>query len=228
MRAAPLALTIALLTAPTLALAAEPGVLTLSAVGVVRRVPDMATIALGVAAQAPTAAQALAADSAQMARVIAALRRQGVAERDIQTSNLNVQPQYAFAQNEPQRLTGYQASNQVTVTVRDLARLGAVVDGAAGGGANEVSGVSFGVHDPSAAEDEARRLAVTALKAKAELYAKATGYSLGRLTRLSEGGGYAPDPVRPMAKMAAMAATPVEAGELEVRIQVEGVYDLGG
>lgn len=167
-------------------------------------------------------------DAGLMTRVIAALRRQGVAERDIQTANINVQAQYAFPQNQPRQLTGYQASNQLSVAVRDLARLGAVLDGAAAGGANEINGVSFGLKDPGVAEDEARIKAVAALKAKADLYARATGYTLGRLVNLSEGGGYTPGPVRPlpMTALAKAAATPVEAGELAVRIEVSAVYEM--
>ena len=208
--------------------AVEPTTLSLTATGQTRLAPDMATLTLGVTAEGPTAALALQKDAARMAEVIAALRRQGVAERDIQTTNLSVQAQYAFPQNQPLQLTGYQASNQVTVAVRELSRLGAVVDGVAGGGVNEINGLSFGLKDPAAAEDAARLKAVAALKAKADLYAKATGYTLGRLVNLSEGGGYTPGLVRPLPLMALakVASTPVEAGELEVRIEVSGVYEM--
>jgi hypothetical protein len=223
-----LALAPALALIPAAALAAEPTTLTLSASGETRLAPDMATVTLGVTASAPTAAGAMQQDAGLMTRVIAALRRQGVAERDIQTANINVQAQYAFPQNQPRQLTGYQASNQLSVAVRDLARLGAVLDGAAAGGANEINGVSFGLKDPGSAEDEARIKAVAALKAKADLYARATGYTLGRLVNLSEGGGYTPGPVRPlpMTALAKAAATPVEAGELAVRIEVSAVYEM--
>ena len=132
MRAALIALLCLLV--PAYAAAAEPTTLSLTATGQTRLAPDMATLTLGVTAEGPTAALALQKDAARMAEVIAALRRQGVAERDIQTTNLSVQAQYAFPQNQPRQLTGYQASNQVTVAVRELSRLGAVVDGVAGGG----------------------------------------------------------------------------------------------
>ena len=228
MRVVPAAAFALALAATGPALAAEPTTLTLSATGEVHPAPDMATISLGVAVTAPTAADAMKQDAARMTGVIAALRAQGVAERDIKTANVGVQPDYAFPANQPRQLTGYQASNQVTVTVRDLARLGAVLDGVAAGGANEINGVSFGLKDPVAAEDAARVQAVAALKAKADLYAKATGYALGRLLSLSEGGGYAPTLPRPVAMMAAAKmATPVEVGELDVRIEVNGVYELG-
>lgn len=208
---------------------AEPGTLNLTASGEARLAPDMASVTVGVAVAAPTAAEAMKQDAARMAQVIAALRRQGVAERDIQTANFSVQAQYAFPPNQQRQLTGYQASNQVTVTVRELDRLGAVLDGVAAGGANEINGVSFGLKDPAAAEDAARLKAVAALKAKADLYARATGYTLGRLVNLSEGGGYTPGPVRPLAMMAESkrVATPIEAGELDIRIDITGVYELG-
>ena len=207
--------------------AAEPTTLTLSASGETQQPPDMASVTVGVQVAAPTAAEAMKQDAARMTQVIAALRRLGLADRDIQTANFSVQAQYAFPPNQQRQLTGYQASNQVTVIVRELDRLGAVLDGVAAGGANEINGVSFSLKDPGAAEDAARVRAVAALKAKAELYAKATGYSLGRLVNLSEAGGYAPSPPRPMAMMAqGKMATPIEAGELDVRIEVNAVYEL--
>jgi uncharacterized protein YggE len=218
---------LALAFTPAAALAAEPATLTLSAWGETRLAPDMATVTLGVTTTAPTAAAAMQQDAGLMTQVIAALRRQGVAERDIQTTGFNVQAEYAFPQNQPRQLTGYQASNQVSVAARDLARLGPVLDGVAAGGANEINGVSFGLKDPGAAEDQARIKAVAALKAKADLYAKATGYTLGRLVNLTEGGGYAPGPVRPLPMMAmAKVATPVEAGELAVRVEVNAIYEM--
>jgi uncharacterized protein YggE len=226
MRVALIALASLAAAAPALA---EPSTLNLTASGETRLAPDMAAVTIGVTVTAATAAEAMKQDATQMAQVIAALRRQGVAERDIQTANFNVQAQYAFPPNQQRQLTGYQATNQVTATVRALDRLGAVLDGAAASGANEINGVSFGLTDPASAEDAARLKAVAALKAKAELYARATGYVLGRLVNLSEGGGYSPGPVRPLAMMAdaKRVSTPVEAGELGVRIEVSGVYELG-
>ena len=203
--------------------------LTLSAYGESRVQPDMATITLGVASEGPTAAAALSANSAKMNQAVAALRRAGVPERDIQTSGLNVNPQYAQVEGQAPRVTGYQASNQVTVVVRDLALLGSVIDSTVGAGANTVNGISFGLQNPLAAENAAREAAVRALQAKADLYARATGHRVGRLVNLSEGGGYAPEPPRPMYMMrggAANDSTPVSAGELRVRIDVNAVFEL--
>jgi uncharacterized protein YggE len=203
--------------------------LNLSAFGETAIAPDLATITLGVQNDAPTAAQALSANAAQMARVVAALKKAGIAERDIQTSTLTVSPQYVYEQNQPPRLNGYQASNQVTLQVRDLARLGQTVDATVSAGATNVGGISFGLQDPKTAEDAARLEAVKALQAKADLYARASGYHLVRLVNLAEGGGYAPAPPVPMYAMAKreMAdSSPVSGGELKVRIDVSATYEL--
>ena len=200
----------------------------LSAYGETRIAPDMASISLGVLTQGKTAAEALAANAARMSAVIASLKKAGIADRDIQTSNLNVSPQYRYVQNEAPVLTGYQVSNQVSVTVRDLKKLGPAVDATVNAGANQVNGIGFGLADPTAAENAAREAAVKALTAKAELYARATGYHIARLVTLSEGGGYAAPPPMPVMAMRAQAkdmGTPVAGGELTVRIDITGLYE---
>ncbi len=140
--------------------------LSLSAFGETRIAPDQATITLGVSVQAPTAAAAMAQNRTRMNATIAALKAQGIAERDIQTSGLNLNPQYVYEQNKPQRLTGYQAANDVTITVRDLAKLGTVVDAVVAAGANQINGIAFGLANPRAAEDAARKAEVQARAAK--------------------------------------------------------------
>jgi uncharacterized protein YggE len=204
--------------------------LNLAAFGETRVQPDMATINLGVTTEAKTAAEAMAANAQRMSRVMAALRGAGVAAKDIQTSNLNLGAQYAYEQNQPPRLTGYQASNQVTIIVHDIARLGAAVDATVGAGATQVNGISFGLNDSTAAETAAREGAVKALAAKADLYARATGYRVSRLVSLNEGGGYAPSQPVPLMmsamKRGAVAETAVSAGELQVRIDITGLYEL--
>ena len=219
-------------TAPALATADSAfraTTLNLSAYGETRTAPDTATISLGVTSDAPQAAAAMAANARQMSQVLAALKRGGIAARDIQTSQISLEPQYAYEQNLPPRLTGYRATNQVVVTVRDLARLGQAVDATVGAGANQLGAVSFGLDDPTAAENTAREAAVKALAAKADLYARATGYRLLRLVSLSEAGAFVPPAPIPMVAMAARfekAQTPVAPGEMRVRIDVTGVYEL--
>ena len=203
--------------------------LDVQAEGVSHVAPDMATMTLGVSTDAPRAADAQARNAKRMTEVVAALARAGLAGRDVQTSGLSLSPQYAYADGQPPRLTGYRASNGVTVRVRDLRRLAEAVDAAAAAGADEVGGVSFGLQDPQGSEDAARRDAVRRLQAQARLYADAAGLRLVRLVNLSETGGYAPQPPRPMMAMRAKAAdvaTPVEAGELDVRVQVRATWEL--
>jgi uncharacterized protein YggE len=239
LRAGALSLLLATAAATTaLAQAAPPAAdtmfrattLNLSAYGEIQAAPDMATINLGVNTTAATAAQAMAANSTQMNQVVAALKKAGIVAKDIQTSGLNLNAQYVYEQNQPPKLTGYQAANQVTVTVHDLKRLGAAVDATVNAGANQVNGVSFGLENPTVAEDAARQEAVKALQAKAELYAKATGYRVSRLVSLSEGGGYSAAPPLPMASFAkrdmAVSGSRVEPGELKVRIDVSGLYEI--
>lgn len=204
--------------------------LSLSATGETAAVPDLATLSLGVSAQASTAAEALRRDSQAMTQVLDALRQQGAKDRDIQTSGLNVQAQYAFAEGQRQRLTGYQAANRVTVTVPDLAKLGPLVDAAAAAGANSVDGINFTLKDGKAAQDEARLEAIKALTARAELYAKATGYRVARLVSLSEGERINPafNGLEEVVVTAVRkgAPTPISGGEITVRVQVNAVYEL--
>jgi hypothetical protein len=203
--------------------------LNLAAYGETKIAPDVASISLGVTTEAKTAAQALSDNAARMGRVIAALKAAGIAAKDIQSSRLNLNPQYAYEQGQAARLTGYQAADQVTVTVRDLSRLGAAVDATVGAGANQVNGISFGLDDPTAAENAAREAAVRGLQAKAELYAHATGYRVSRLVSLGEGvASEAPRPPVPLMAVARMqkAETPVAPGELTVRVDITGLYEL--
>ncbi len=205
--------------------------LNLSAFGETAARPDIASITTGVQVKAPTAAEAMRQNAERMSAVVATLKARGVAERDIQTSGLNLSPQYVYEQNKPPRPDGYQASNQVTVTVRDLTRLGQAVDAVVAAGANEINGVAFGLSAPGPVEDASRRAAVAALTAKANLYAQAAGYKIARLISLSESGGYTPQPPQPKFMVRAMMAdgaesTPVQGGELKVRIDVQAAYEL--
>jgi uncharacterized protein YggE len=159
--------------------------------------------------------------------VIAALHQQGVADGDIQTSSISLNPDYAYADGQPPKLSGYKAANEVTATVRDLAKLGLTIDAVSTAGANQVNGIAFGLKDPQASEDEARRRAAKALAAKAELYAQATGFRAVRLMALREGFEPAPTPGPVMMTAARVAApTPVAPGELDIRIEVTGTYEL--
>ena len=203
--------------------------LSLSASGEARAAPDMATITLGVDTTAFAAGQAMGANAERMARVVAALKSAGIEARDLQTSSLSLSPQTVYEEGHPPRVTGYQASNQLSVTVRDLNRLGPVADAVVAAGATTIGQITFGLANPAAAENTARLAAVKALEDKAALYAQASGYHVSRLVNLSEGAveDSAPRPPRPMMAMRVAAApTPVETGELNVHIDVSGLFEL--
>ena len=195
--------------------------LEISADGTSTRAPDLAMIQAGVVTQAVTAGTAMRQNSTRMATVLAALQRAGVAERDIQTSSIALSPQYRYAQNQPPVITGYQASNQVTVRFRDIAKSGAILDALVKEGANNISGPNLTVDKPEAALDEARTAAVATARARAELYAKAAGLRVDRILSISESGAM-PVPPRPMMMRAEAAAdaTQVVAGESELRVSL--------
>jgi uncharacterized protein YggE len=230
-----------ILAAATAVLAARPALaqednaafaattLRLSATGEARVAPDVAVINLGVQTEAPTAAEALRQNRAQMNATLEALKAHGVEARDIQTSGLNLNAQYVFHQNEQRTLSGYQASNIVTIRVRDLAQLGATVDAVVAAGANQVNGVRFSLAHPEAAEDEARRAAVRLVQEKAELYAAAAGYRIERLVSLSDSsnlGIVRPQALGEMVYTDVAPKTPMQPGELDVTATVSAVYEL--
>lgn len=196
--------------------------------GEARQPPDMASLDLGVSATAPTAAAAMAQNAVAMTRVIAAVRAKGVAEHDIATSTLALSPQYAYPQGQAPQLTGYQATNQVTVTLSDLTQVGAVVDAAVGAGANEAGQIRFELKSRASAESFARLAAIKALDDKAAAMADAAGYHIRRLVNLSEAAGVTagPQPMAMMARVASAPATPVETGDVVVGVDVHGEFEL--
>jgi uncharacterized protein YggE len=191
--------------------------------------PDIATVTAGVATEAPTAEAALAANAQRMTAVIAAIRRAGVAERDIQTARLSVQPQMVYGENVPPRVSGYQASNTVSVKVRNLANLGKTVDAVVAQGGNQLEGVSFGIDNPDPLLDGARAEAMKKARARAEIYAQAAGLRVARIVAITETGA-APPPrlyAAPMAARAeAFASTPVAPGEVDLTAGVSVTFEL--
>ena len=155
--------------------------------------PDAAVIRIGVTSQDKTAREASDANAKQMTAVLAAIKDTGIAERDIQTSRLSLQPQYDSSKSGNARLTGFQANNQVTVRIRDIDKLATVLDRAIAAGANEMSGIEFVVSEQSKMLDQARDDAIADARRKAELYAKAAGAKLGNVVSISEEG---PAPLR--------------------------------
>lgn len=200
-------------------------VLDVSATGRVTRVPDVATIRAGVVTQSATAATALSDNAARMAKVLAALRGAGVAERDIATSTVALQPQYRYADNQPPVITGYQANNTVSVRFRDIARSGAGLDALARAGANQIDGPTLSIDKPDEALDAARADAVARAKARAGLYARAAGLSVVRIVSIAENGEDAGSGPRPPVMYLARAkadapATELAPGETEVTATV--------
>lgn len=202
--------------------------LSVSGEGVATAVPDMATITLGVRAQGETASDALDETSAVGADILAKLEEFDIEARDVQTSDLSLNPIYTRnnSGNEAPLIVGFEASNRVTVRVRDLDRLGAVLGAVTGEGANQMYGLNFGFEDTDTMMDEARRKAVADARAKAELYAEAAGVTLGRVISLSEQGGYRPVPM-PVAEMRMAAdSVPIAAGESALSASVSMVFEI--
>lgn len=202
----------------------DGALLTIASDGETKLAPDLATINIGVVTQGATAEAALSANTAKMNAVVAAIKRAGVADRDIQTSNLSVNPQYTYGENVPPKLNGYEANNQVTVKVRVLTNVGKVVDSVVNVGGNQVNGISFGLDDDTKAMDAARTAAVKKARARAELYASAAGLKVDRIVSISEGAMATPPYPMPMMAQARMvgngAPPPVAPGELTVTANV--------
>lgn len=196
--------------------------------GEIKVKPDIALLLLSVTTQSQNQAEAVQQNAARTTALLAALRGAKIADKDIQTLSYTVQPQYDYKPSPPV-LTGYQVQNSVQATVRDLTKVGFVLDKATAGGASEVGGVSFDLSDRAASQSEALRLAVGSAKLKAGVMADAAGVNLGRLLTLTE-GGTAPV-ARPMLAMRAMAAlapeTPIADQQITVSADAVLVYAMG-
>ena len=224
----------AMTAAPATALAqAAPAsdgtLLSVSSRAEARKAPDIATFSAGVVTQAADGNAALRQNAEQMNRVLAAIKAAGVADKDVQTSGISLNPQYRYEENQPPRITGYQASNTVNVKLREVAKMGKVLDALVASGANQVNGPSFGIDDPEPLYDRARRDALKAARARAETYAGALGVRVRRIVSISEGGAAMPSPMPRMAMMKAEAydSTPVAAGESSVSVNLDVVFELG-
>ncbi|WP_207103154.1 SIMPL domain-containing protein, partial [Paracoccus shandongensis] len=210
----------------------HPGLsrLTVTGQGEARVAPDMATIQLGVTTQAASAAEAMAQNSTRQAAVIEALAGAGIEGADVQTSGLNLNPVMDYAEGRAPTVTGYQASNMVAVRVKDVARLGEVLDAIVAAGANEINGIGFTRDDSSASEDEARRSAVADARHKAEVLAEAAGLTLGPVLTLRDTPAMeGPRPMMMEARAASDAAkVPIAAGEVALSANVEMQFALMG
>ena len=202
--------------------------LDISATGEVSRVPDVAIISAGVVTRQPTASAAIQHNATQMARVLAALKRAGVADRDVQTSSVSLNPEYRYQDNQPPQLNGYTASNQVSIRFRDIRNTGRILDALVAEGANQINGPSLTIDKPEAALDEARSKAIANGRARAEFYARSLGKRVVRLISVSEGGGNYPAPPMPMMMeaRAQSADTKIVPGEQKLQVTLSMVFEL--
>ncbi len=192
--------------------------------------PDVADLRLGVSVNRSTVKAARQVAAEAMTKVVAALKKLGIADKDIQTTNLSLQPVYDYSSgSNPPRLTGYQLSNAVAVTIRNLDQVGDAIDGSLAAGATTLDGVTFRVDDPAAAEKQAREAAVAQAKAKAETLAAGAGVSIGGVASIAETSAPISYPMAYRDALAAAApdksvATPVETGTNEVTVTVAVTY----
>ncbi|OSQ47292.1 SIMPL domain-containing protein [Marivita geojedonensis] len=204
------------------------GQLTVSGEGSVFAVPDLAVVSVGAMADASTAQEAMDQTSDITSAILARLADAGIEGRDIQTSDLSLNPiwNHRATTDDRPRIEGYQASNRVTVRVRELDALGGVLDALLRDGANQLGGLQFTVSDPEPLLNEARVRAVADARARAELLADAAGVQLGGLISLSETGTPMPRPEMMGMARASDAAVPVAEGETELRAGVTLVYEI--
>lgn len=204
--------------------------ITVNGTGKVTLSPDTADLRLGVVASGRTVKAVRSQASASMAAVVAALKKLGIADKDVQTSWVSLQPTYDYnVGSYPPKVTGYQFSNAVSVTIHDLDKVGDAIDNALAAGATTLDGITFRVADQAAAESQARTAAMTDAKAKAQALASAAGVTIAGVASISE--TIAPTPY-PMYYGAAQAAgkdatTPIQPGTTEISITVAVVYLIG-
>jgi uncharacterized protein YggE len=217
-------------------LPARERLLTVTGEGRVVGKPDIALITLGVVSEAPAAREALTANSQSMNQILTALKEGGIAARDLQTSDFSVEPVYSqpppdYDNSRPfePRIVGYRVRNSVTLRIRDLTKVGALLDQVVTLGANSITGPTLTVDDPTPLEDEARQAAIADAMRKSKLFAAAANITLGPIFRIDEGYAQPPQPVAAGAMMRMEAApppTPVEGGELTFHAQVNMSWRL--
>jgi uncharacterized protein len=220
---------LALTTAIALSMAgmvqAEAATITVTGEGIVQTQPDQATISLGVTTNGETAAAALADNSTALNTVLERLKAAGVADADLQTSNLSLSPNWTgYDSGATPTIAGYIATNMLDVRVRDLAALGTILDAAVTDGVNTMNGITFGLADPTPVMNEARTKAVKDARARAEVLAAASGATLGKLVSLSEAGVY-PGPA-PMFRQEAASAVPIQSGQIGRTSNVTVTYEI--
>jgi uncharacterized protein len=182
-----------------------------------------------VVTHSATASGAIQDAAKRIDRVLAALKRAGVADRDVQTSSVNLNPEYRYVENQPPQLTGYTASNNLSVRFRDIRNSGKILDALVGEGANQISGPNLTIDNPDSALDEARANAIAAGRARADLYARSLGMRVVRVVSIAESGGYAappPSPPSPMFARAEAADSKIVPGEQKLQVNLAMTFEL--
>jgi hypothetical protein len=212
----------------------EPGIrphfVTVTGTGEAHAKPDFAQVQVGVVTEGATAAEALRRNNEAMGQLVVLIRKRGIEDRDLQTTQFSVTPRYRYdkEQRDPPKIASYQVTNEVQVKVRDITRLGAFLDETVSVGANQVQGISFGVAEPAKLMDEARRKAMADAQRRAQVYAEAAGAKIGKPIRISEQPSARPGPY-PVARMAAATAAssvPVAPGEQIFTVNVTVSYAI--
>jgi uncharacterized protein YggE len=194
-------------------------------------IPDRFSFTAGVQTTAPTVEEAVNQNNAKIASAIAALKKAGATDQEIRTSNFSIYPQQVYEQGQAPRVVGYQASNSVVVTKKDIAVAGRLLQVALNAGVNETSGLNFEVSDPARGRDQGLHAAFDDAKAKASLLAQAAGRTLGRAMMITEGSEMAPPP-RPMpvgvmaAKGEAISQVPIQSGTRELAYTISVVFEM--
>lgn len=227
------ALPVAALAQTSVTIAETSPVVTLNVTESVEAAPDVATVGTGVQTRAPTAQAAMQQNAAQTDKLIAALAKAGIAKKDIQTSGINLNAQYDYSNQNGQsptpRFIGYEASNTLTVKLRDIKRVGASLDAMVAAGATNLNGPTFSIDDPSPLLVQARGQALKSAKTQADFYAQAAGYRSARLVSISESnsGGQPPMPMMVRSfKADAAPVTPVEPGQVSASVTLTVQYAL--
>ena len=209
----------------------KPATLNITTQVDVKASPDIANISAGVVTVAKTAQEAMTENARQMNAVFEAMKKAGIADKDQQTSGMNIHPQYVYEQNKSPVITGYQASNTVNVVIRDLKKIGPVMDALVAQGANQLNGPHFSIEDSEDLLNEARREAVKKARKRAEIYASAAGMKIRRIQSISENAHFQ-GPVPYQASMRVMAmkdsaeSTPVASGEVTLNVSANIIYEL--
>ena len=220
----------ALLPSPVLGHdAPQKRTVSISATGTVKTKPDQVEITTGVTSQAPTAREALDKNTEAMAKVVAGLKEAGLDAKDIQTSDFSINPLFENRKGQSSPfIVGYQVTNSVHILVRDVGKLGAILDKVVSLGSNQIGAIQFGVSEPETLKDEARKLAMSEAMENAKLYAEAAGATLGRVMTISEDPGIVRPYGAPRAamEMASAKDVAIEAGMTAVEVRVNVTFEL--